>query len=83
MVDFDDRQGLTPAGKNLFRAPAQAPRPSAVTIRAGATESSNVDPLTGMVEMIQVTRAYQMNATMVSLQEQMLGRTVNDLGRIG
>lgn len=83
VVDFDDRQGLTPAGKNLFRAHGQAPRLSASTIRAGATESSNVDPLTGMVEMIQVTRAYQMNATMVSLQEQMLGRTVNDLGRIG
>jgi flagellar basal body rod protein FlgG len=35
-----------------------------------------------MVAMIEVTRAYQLNATLVSLADATLGRAVNDIARI-
>ena len=36
-----------------------------------------------LVQMIAATRAYQLNATMLTLQDQTLGRAVNDVGRVG
>ncbi len=83
LVAFRDPAALTPSGKNLYQAHGQAPQPADVSLRVGAIEASNVDPVAAMVDMMQVTRTYELNATMISLQDGMLGRTVNDLGRIG
>jgi flagellar basal-body rod protein FlgG len=51
-------------------------------LQIGAVEKSTVDPTQAMVSMIEVNRAYELNATMVGLADSTLGRAVNDVGRI-
>ena len=82
LVSFDDLQGLTKAGAGLFKAHGQVPRPADGQIAAGHLENSTVDPVAGLAQMIQTQRAYQLNATMISLQDGMLSRAVNDLGKV-
>lgn len=83
VVAFADRQALRAQGENLFDAGGQASRASRAEIVSRAYEASGVQPTAALVEMIAASRAYQMNATMVTMQDQSLGRVVNDLGRVG
>jgi flagellar basal body rod protein FlgG len=83
IVGFEDRSGLEKEGRNLFAAGTARPGPSGGVVRQGYTEASGAEPVEGLVEMIAASRAYQMNATLISLQDESLGRVVNELGRIG
>lgn len=82
VVDFDDRSRLQKAGTNLFDADGARPRAGDGGVVQYAYESSGVDPVASLVRLIEATRAYQVNATMISLQDQTLGRVVNDVGRL-
>ena len=46
-------------------------------------EASSVEPVSALVDMISTARAYEANAKMIALQDESLGRVVNDLGRVG
>lgn len=83
LVDFDDRQLLEKVGENLFAGDRATPIVASVQVKQHAYESSGVEPAKTLVDMIAATRAYQMNATMITMQDQSLGRLVNDVGRIG
>jgi flagellar basal-body rod protein FlgG len=83
VVDFEDHSDLYKTGQNLFASDRARVTPSSGTVRQFAVEASGADPITSLVEMIDATRAYQMNATMLTLQDESLGRLVNELGRIG
>jgi len=83
IVDFADRTALRKTGSNLLEAAAGAQaRPASASVLAGAVEASTVDPTTTMVGMIEAARAYQMNATMISMQDTMLGRAANDIAKL-
>ena len=56
--------------------------PSAGRIVPGSREGSNFDVMSGLAEMIQASRAYQLNATMIQLQDQATGQAVNTVGRV-
>ncbi|MFQ5489941.1 MAG: flagellar hook-basal body protein [Phycisphaerae bacterium] len=81
--EFADRSNLRKVGANLFAA-GQGDAKSAVAsnIAAGTIEGSTVDPISGMASMIEVSRAYQLNAQMISLQDNTLGQAISRLGRI-
>jgi flagellar basal-body rod protein FlgF len=84
LVEFADRNTLGKVGANLFRAGADRSLPAQNTaLTSGAVESSTVDPVQGLAEMIEVTRAYQLNAQMISLQDMTIGQAVSRVGRIG
>ncbi len=83
VVDFLDRQRLLKQGDNLYDASTATPVAAGGRVRQGAVEASGVDAAKTMVDMIAASRAYQMNATLISLQDESLGRLVNDVGRIG
>ena len=83
LVDFEDRQDLEKVGQNLYRADGARPIDAAGQVRQFAYEASGADPTATLVEMIAATRAYEMSATLVSMQDESLGRLVNDVGRIG
>ena len=51
------------------------------TFIPGALEGSTMDPVNGLVDMIEASRAFQMNANMLSLQDTTLGRAVNEIAR--
>ncbi len=83
LVDFADRQLLAKAGENLFDGDRASRIEANVQVKQYAYEASGVEPSKTLVDMISATRAYEMNATLITMQDQSLGRLVNDVGRIG
>jgi len=82
VVDFEDTSRLRKVGANLLQAIGVEPTPHAAQLRTGAVEASTVDPTQTMVSMIEVARAYELNATMIGLADSTLGRAVNDIARL-
>lgn len=83
VAEFADTSMLTKVGANLYRNHGQAPTASNSRIRSGFLELSTVDPINGLAGMIEVSRAYQINANLISLQDQTIGLAVTTVGRIG
>ena len=83
VVEFDDLSLLMKQGKNLYAAAANATRRAASDseIVPGALEGSTMDPVKGLVDMIEASRAFQINANMISMQDTTLGRAVNEIAR--
>ena len=83
LVDFADRQQLEKTGRNLLAADSARLVEADGRIKQFHYEASGVDPVETLVAMIAATRAYQINAKMITMQDDTLGRVVNDVGRIG
>jgi flagellar basal-body rod protein FlgF len=83
IVTFEDKSSLSKIGRGLYNSYEQAPTESTAQLRPGYVERSTLDPVKGLASMIEVTRAYEMNANMISLQDQTIGQAVTTLGRIG
>jgi len=82
IVAFEDKSALCKAGGNLFEAVGAEPVAHTVALQTKAFEASTVDPTRALVAMIEVTRAYQLNATMLTLADSTLSRAVNDIARL-
>lgn len=84
VVDFPDLTALRKAGDNLFENPdaANAPVDSAVMVRQGFLEGSNVDVAREVTNMMEIFRRYESSQQILRMMDETLGRTVNDLGRI-
>jgi len=87
LADFVNPAGLEPIGENLFLE-SQASGPAIVgepgldglgTIIQGALETSNVNVVEELVNMIETQRAYEMNARAVSTADQMLQYLTNNV----
>lgn len=80
LADFVNPQGLKAIGNNLFRETeasgnAQVGTPGLAgvgTIKQGMLETSNVEVVNELVNMITTQRAYEMNSKVVSTADQML-----------
>jgi len=80
LADFVNESGLQPLGQNLLQpsassGTAQTANPGLSgmgTLQQGATESSNVDVVEEMVNMIQTQRAYEMDTKAIQTTDQML-----------
>ena len=85
LVEFTDRTELTKIGQNLFAAGPNAQGLPATdsTVLPGHLEGSTVDPVTALVDLIEASRAYQLNANLISLQDSTIGQAVSRVGRIG
>ncbi|WLQ17305.1 flagellar basal-body rod protein FlgG [Hahella aquimaris] len=79
-VDFINPAGLEAIGNNLFRETAASGDPQEGTpglaglgtVEQGMVETSNVEIVEEMVNMITTQRAYEMNAKVVTTADQML-----------
>ncbi len=79
-VDFINPQGLEAIGNNLFRETGSSGDPQEGTpgldglgtLEQGMIESSNVEVVEELVNMITTQRAYEMNSKVVSTADQML-----------
>lgn len=83
MFALPDERQFRKIGANLFAATGGRPEVTATNVRPGALERSTVNPVESLAGMIEMSRALELNAAMISLQDTMLSRTVNDVGRIG
>jgi flagellar basal-body rod protein FlgG len=81
LVDFKDYDALRKVGDARFAGPDQGAVAAPALVHAGFVESSGAQPLSEMVDMIEASRAYQINAQMVSLQDQSLGRLISVISR--
>lgn len=88
LVDFINPQGLQAIGNNLFKAtnasgdPAEGEpsRAGLGSLEQGMVESSNVQVVEELVNMITTQRAYEMNSKVVSAADQMLQFITNNIG---
>ncbi|SEJ07929.1 flagellar basal-body rod protein FlgG [Frateuria terrea] len=80
LADFINPAGLQPNGDNLYLETASSGSPQIGqpglnglgTLQQGALESSNVNVVEQMVDMIETQRTYEMNSKAVSAADQML-----------
>ena len=87
LVDFVNPAGLQPRGENLLlesaaSGPAQTGTPGLDglgSIAQGSLESSNVNVVEELVNMIETQRAYEMNSKAISTADQMLEYVTNQL----
>lgn len=85
LIVFQNEQGLSAAGENLYKATLASGAPlqglpgenGMGQLQQGALEGSNVNVANAMVEMITTQRAYEMNTKVMGVADQMLGATVN------
>jgi flagellar basal body rod protein FlgG len=55
--------------------------PTTPLVRSGVLESSTVSTVKEMVALLEANRVYEMNSRTLKAQDEMLGRTVSDVGR--
>jgi flagellar basal-body rod protein FlgG len=87
LVDFINPAGLQPIGENLYLESAASGAPQADipgtnglgVVVQGALESSNVNVVEELVNMIETQRAYEMNSKAISTVDQMLQYANNNL----
>jgi flagellar basal body rod protein FlgG len=82
-----DQAALRKDGDNLIRfsdaSGAAAPRSAATgSIHQRYVESSAVDPVTALNELINASRAVQANITMMQYHDNVLGQVINTYGRV-
>ncbi len=87
MADFVNPAGLQPIGNNLLVESSASGSPQAGnpglnglgTVMQGFVESSNVNVVEELVNMIETQRAYEMNSRAISTTDQMLQYVANNL----
>jgi flagellar basal-body rod protein FlgG len=80
LVDFVNPAGLNPIGENLFRETAASGTPQSGTpgldglgvLVQGTVESSNVNVVEELVNMIETQRAYEMSSKSIATADEML-----------
>ncbi len=89
LADFVNPAGLQAIGRNLLVETAASGAPQVGvpgqnglgTVIQGALESSNVNTVEELVNMIETQRAYEINSKAISTADQMLQFANNNLGR--
>jgi flagellar basal-body rod protein FlgF len=81
IVQFADNAALRKIGENLYSGPATAQN-STATVMQGYLEGSNADMAEEMTNVIAVSRNYQTNMQMISMLNESLRKTVNEVGRL-
>ncbi|WP_461255299.1 flagellar hook-basal body protein [Treponema sp. R80B11-R83G3] len=89
IVDFELDRYLEKQGTSLYResqtsGPARTmdvvSRPMVIQ---GFVESANVDPVTEMVQMIEVNRSYEANQKIIQSEDSALGTLINQVAKFG
>ncbi|MCH8966543.1 MAG: flagellar hook-basal body protein [Planctomycetes bacterium] len=77
----DDLQTLRKIGQNVFQATAKMVATKA-RLETESVERSTFDIVHGLASMIEATRAFELNAKMIQIQDQLTGQAVGTLGRL-
>jgi flagellar basal-body rod protein FlgG len=85
LANFVNPAGLEPKGQNLYGETAASGTPNAGvpglnglgTVQQGFVETSNVNVVEELVQMIQTQRAYELNSKSIQTSDQMLQKLAN------
>ena len=84
LVDFEDRAQLRKSGQSTFQLVGDTAQiPATAEVQGETVERSTVDSIAALTSMIEVSRAYELNARMISLQDETLGMATTRIGRVG
>ena len=81
IVNFEDKSMLRQFGYTLFSRNDAEEIPFEGSVQQGYLERSNVNVVREMVHMINISRAYELNQRMVTIQDTTLQQAVNDIAR--
>lgn len=83
VVDVEDYNYLQKYGENMYDLVAGGQlTESAAAVEQGCLEQSNVQVVKEMVEMINVTRAYETNQKAIQAVDETLDKAVNQVGKV-
>lgn len=83
IVDFEDYNYLKKYGENMYEAVDGAiEKETGALIHQGYLETSNINVVSEMVEMITISRAYETSQKAVQTADEMIEKAVNDVGRV-
>lgn len=83
LTDFEDYNYLSKFGNTMYTAVDGATEREATGgIEQGWTEQSTVNIVSEMVDLINITRAYETNQKMIQNVDRMLDQAVNNVGRV-
>jgi flagellar basal-body rod protein FlgG len=85
LVDFNDYDILRKEGNGLVRIEEsidEMPIATEGMVQQGFLESSNVNSVKEMVEMLTMMRTYEANQKMIKIHDELIGKAVNDIARI-
>ena len=83
VVDFEDYDYISKYGENLYDLiPGGNVVASDATIEQGALETSNVQVVSEMVNMITIQRAYEAGQKVITAIDETLDKSVNEVGRV-
>jgi flagellar basal-body rod protein FlgG len=89
IVEFELERFLEKQGSSLYRETHTSGPAFVMTderrprVIQGFLESSNVDPVVEMVQMIEVNRAYEANQKVIQTEDAMLGTLINQVAKFG
>ena len=81
MANFENTRSLTKMNDNLYTSNGARSQFTGSIIQ-GFLETSNVNSVTAMVDMITVSRAYEANQKVLQTHDTLLGKAVNDIANI-
>jgi len=82
-ADFsnEDLKSLEPIGDNYMTKKTPI-YDAVVNVRQGALESSNVDPSTELVRLMEIKRQFETNQKFVKMQDETVQKAASELGRV-
>ncbi len=75
----EDTRLLRKTGDNLFSAPSELEAAAFARVRQGFTETSNVNPVAAMTDLIEILRAYEQAAQLTDISNELARRAVETL----
>ena len=83
IVDFEDYNNIEKFGENLYNVVDGATETeSTAAVKQGYLEMSNINVVKEMVEMITISRAYESNQKLIQTDDDMLDKSLNQLGQV-
>lgn len=84
VAEFQDTRKLTKTGGQLFenRDPANQTEPNQTWVRQGVIETSNVNPIEEMTNMIKANRLFEADLKALKTYGELMGREANDVGKL-
>lgn len=82
VVSFADESALTKEGAGLYATTQTAQSVDLPNIEQGTIETSNVQPVVEISQMLDVLRAYQATANLTQTQEDLMRQAIDKLGSV-
>ncbi len=85
VVEFVDSRRLRKSGQQLFENPDPAnirAEPSRTNVKQGMLETSNVNPIEEMTNLIKAHRLFEQDMKSIKTYSELLGREANDIGKL-